>query len=151
MNAIEPLAFHLGFVGIGILLGWLAYRGVRDIHPMLRSFPLFPLAMLGGIAVQAASTALKIDRILDRSSFERIQGLSLDILVASAIASLNLRVVMEYGAPFAILMVVGLVWMLALTWFVAPRMFPDAWFERGVVEFGMQTGVTRWGCCFCAL
>ncbi|MGV7931247.1 MAG: sodium/glutamate symporter [Spirochaetota bacterium] len=145
MNAIEPLAFHLGFVGISILLGWLAYRGVREIHPMLRSFPLFPLAMLGGIVVQAASSKLKIDRILDRPSFERIQGLSLDILVASAIASLNLRVVMEYGAPFAILMVVGLVWMLALTWFVAPRMFPDAWFERGVVEFGMQTGVTAVG------
>ncbi|HSV98189.1 MAG TPA: sodium/glutamate symporter [Spirochaetota bacterium] len=145
MNAIEPLAFHLGFVGISILLGWLAYLGVRAIHPILKSFPLFPLAMLGGIVVQAGSSALKADRLLDRQSFERIQGLSLDLLVASAIASLNMRVVMEYGAPFAILMIAGLAWMLMLTWVLAPRMLPDAWFERGVVEFGMQTGVTAVG------
>ena len=100
MNAIEPLAFHLGFVGISILLGWLAYNGIRGLHPMLKSFPLFPLAMLGGIAVQAVSSTLKIDRLLDRQSFERIQGLALDILVVSAIASLNLRVVLNYAVPF---------------------------------------------------
>jgi ESS family glutamate:Na+ symporter len=145
MNAIEPLAFHMGFVGISILLGWLVYNGIRGLHPILKSFPLFPLAMLGGIAVQAFSSAFKIDRLLDRQSFERIQGLALDILVASAIASLNLRVVLNYAAPFAILMVVGLIWMLVLTWLLAPRMFPDAWFERGIVEFGMQTGVTAVG------
>lgn len=144
-NAIEPLAFHLGFVGVSILIGWLAYSVIRGLHPILKSFPLFPLAMLGGISMQAASSRLKVDRLLDRQSFERIQGLSLDILVASAIASLNLRVVLDYAAPFSILMIAGLVWMLALTWFLAPRMFPDAWFERGVVEFGMQTGVTAVG------
>lgn len=29
--------------------------------------------------------------------------------------------------------------------FLAPRMFPRFWFERGITEFGMQTGVTAIG------
>ena len=29
--------------------------------------------------------------------------------------------------------------------FIAPRMLPGAWFERGITEYGMQTGVTALG------
>jgi hypothetical protein len=72
--------FSSGFVGIRILIGWMLYGGIRGLHPMLKSFPLFPLALLGGIAVQSVSSRLKIDRLLDRQSFERIQGLALDFL-----------------------------------------------------------------------
>lgn len=144
-STIDPLAFHAGFVGLAILLGWLIYLGITRSHPMLKSFPLFPLAMIGGILVQLAATALKIDPLFDRHSFERIGGVALDFLVVSAIASLNIQVVIKYAAPFALLMIAGIAWMSLLTWYLAPRMFPDAWFERAIVEFGMQTGVTAMG------
>ncbi len=144
-NSIDPLTFHLGFVGISILIGWLLYTGIRKTHPIMQSFPLFPMAMIGGILVQLLATKLKIHRYIDRGCIERIQGAALDLLVASAIASLNIQVIIAFAAPFAVLMCGGIIWMLVLTWFLAPRMLPDAWFERSIVEFGMQTGVTAIG------
>ncbi len=144
-STIDPLAFHAGFVGLAILLGWLMLLGITGAHPVLKSFPLFPLAMIGGILVQLAATALKIDSLFDRRSFERIEGVALDFLVVSAIASLNIQVVIKYAVPFTLLMLTGIAWMVLLTWYLAPRMFPNAWFERAIVEFGMQTGVTAMG------
>ncbi len=144
-NAIDPIAFHGGFVAAAILLGWLMHRGVTSLHPALVTMPLFPLAMIGGILVQLASAGTGVSKYLDRQTFERIEGVSLDFLVASAIASLNLQVVLKFAVPFALLMTAGIAWMLFITWFLAPRIFPDAWFERGIVEFGMQTGVTAVG------
>jgi ESS family glutamate:Na+ symporter len=72
-------------------------------------------------------------------------GLALDFLVVSAIAAIKLDVFLAYFWPFAILMVVGLAWVVFATWFIAPRMLPGAWFERGITEYGMQTGVTALG------
>lgn len=144
-STIDPLAFHAGFVGLAILLGWIMFLGITGAHPVLKSFPLFPLAMVGGILVQITARALAIDSLFDRRSFERIGGVALDFLVVSAIASLNIQVVIKYALPFTLLMIAGILWMSLLTWYLAPRMFPDAWFERAIVEFGMQTGVTAMG------
>ena len=144
-SAIDPITFHGGFVGISILLGWLMWKGVTAVHPVLESVPLFPLAMIGGIVVQLGSKATGADRFMDRQTIERIEGVSLDFLVASAIASLNLQVVVQYALPFTLLMFTGIIWMLVITWYLAPRMFPDAWFERSIVEYGMQMGVTAVG------
>ena len=42
-------------------------------------------------------------------------------------------------------MITGTLWVIAATYFIAPRMLPDVWFERSIVEYGMQTGVTAIG------
>lgn len=144
-EAIEPLTFHFGIVAISILIGWIMLGRVQSIHPDLKSFPLFPLAMLGGLIVQWVSSKLKIDQYYDRDTFDRILGFSLDVLVISAIAVIKLDMVMKNIWPFTILMTTGLIWVIFCTVVIAPRMFPRYWFERGITEYGMQTGVTAIG------
>ncbi len=144
-EAIEPLAFHLGIIGIAILIGYVMLAGIQSVHPILKSFPLFPLAMIGGLIVQAGAAPLNVAQYFDRDTFDRILGLSLDVLVLTAIASIRIDLFLENLAPFLIIMSSGILWVVAATWFLAPRMFPDHWFERGVTEFGMQTGVTAMG------
>ncbi|MBM3306382.1 MAG: hypothetical protein FJY79_10660 [Candidatus Aminicenantes bacterium] len=112
---------------------------------LFESFPLFPLAMLGGLLIQIVAGRTGLSEYLDRATFDRILGLALDFLVISAIASIKLDVFLAYFWPFTILMAVGLVWIIFATWFLAPRMLPDAWFERSITEYGMQTGVTAIG------
>jgi ESS family glutamate:Na+ symporter len=101
--------------------------------------------MLGGLFIQIFAGKTGLSKYMDRRTFDRILGLALDFLVISAIASIKLDVFFAYFLPFSILMVVGLVWVLFATWFIAPRMLPDAWFERSITEYGMQTGVTALG------
>ncbi len=144
-ESIEPLAFHFSIVGVAILIGWVMLAGVRQIHPILGGFPLFPLAMMGGMIVQAVSVPLKVSQYFDRMTFERILGLSLDVLVVAAIASIRLDLFLEHLWPFLILMAAGIAWLFFCLTILAPRMFPYNWLERGVTEYGMQSGVTAMG------
>lgn len=144
-EAIEPLTFHFAIVAVAVLIGWGMLSGLKAIHPEFDKFPLFPLAMIGGLIVQKLSMKVKIDRYYDKDTFDRILGFSLDILVISAIASIKLDVFVAYLWPFVIIMLTGILWMVFCAMFVAPRMFPRYWFERGITEFGMQTGVTAIG------
>lgn len=149
-SALEPLAFHGAFVGLAILIGWYLLKGIKALsHGMepdlFASFPLFPMAMIGGIMVQLFSAKVGLATYLDRKTFDRILGLSLDFLVLSAIASIKLDVFVDLFWPFTLLMLAGLAWVIFATWFLAPRMLPGAWFERGITEYGMQTGVTALG------
>lgn len=144
-DSIEPFAFHFALVAVAILLGWAALGPIREAHPLLRGFPLFPLAMVGGLAVQAAATPLRLAQYLDRNTFERILGFALDLLVVAAIATIRLDLFVANLWPFVILMAVGITWLMLTLLVLAPRMFPAYWLERGVTEFGMQSGVTAMG------
>ncbi len=144
-EAIEPLSFHFAIVGIAIAIGWAMLSGLQAIHVEFDKFPLFPLAMIGGLIVQIFSSKVKIDKYFDKQSFDRILGFSLDILVLSAIASIKLDVFIDNLWPFVIIMTTGIAWMVFCAAFLAPRMFKKFWFERGITEFGMQTGVTAIG------
>ncbi len=149
-DALEPLAFHGAFVGVSILIGWYVLQGIKSLSAgmepdLFKSFPLFPLAMLGGLVVQLVAMRTGVARYFDRKTFDRILGTALDLLVVSAIAAIKLDVFLAFFWPFMILMVVGISWILFATWFIAPRMLPDAWFERAITEYGMQTGVTAMG------
>ncbi|MFQ5791579.1 MAG: sodium/glutamate symporter [Acidobacteriota bacterium] len=149
-DALEPMAFHSALVGVAVLLGWYALKAIKSLSAgmepdLFASFPLFPLAMLGGLLMQIVAHATGLDNYFDRKTFDRILGLALDFLVVSAIATIKLDVFLAYFWPFTILILAGLVWIVLATWFLAPRMLPDAWFERGITEYGMQTGVTALG------
>jgi ESS family glutamate:Na+ symporter len=119
--------------------------GVKSIHPVLGAFPLFPMAMIGGLIVQGVATPLRITQYFDRDTFDRLLGFSLDVLVIAAIAAIRLDLFLENIWPFLIIMGTGVAWVVFTTIFLAPRMFPNYWFERGITEFGMQTGVTAIG------
>ena len=144
-EAIEPVSFHFVIVAVAILLGWGMHTVVRSLHPALSAFPLFPLAMIGGIIVQLAATRAGVNIYFDRDTFDRILGFSLDVLVVSAIASIRLDLFLANIWPFTILMAFGIGWVVFCVLVLGPRMFPNNWFEHSIVEFGMQTGVTAVG------
>ncbi|MCK7521593.1 MAG: hypothetical protein MZV64_29885 [Ignavibacteriales bacterium] len=108
----------------------LTLTGVRKIHPVLEGFPLFPLAMIGGMIVQLISRPLRLDGYYDKSSFDRILGISLDMLVVAAISSLKLDLFIANFWPFMILMIVGIVWIFFCLIYLAPRMLPVNWFRE---------------------
>ena len=144
-ESIEPLAFHFSIVAIAVLIGFLIHANIKKISPVFEGFPLFPLAMIGGMIVQIISKSIKADKYYDKKSFDRILGISLDLLVLAAISTLKLDLFLANFWPFIILMIVGITWVYFCLVYLAPRMFPYNWFERGITEYGMQTGVTAIG------
>lgn len=144
-ESIEPYAFHFAIVSLAIVIGWGLLTVIRKLHPVLSGFPLFPLAMVGGMIVQIVARPVKVDKYFDRGTFESILGFALDVLVVAAVAAIRLDLFIQNVMPFSILMIVGIAWLFFALIYLAPRMFPYNWLERGITEYGMQSGVTAMG------
>lgn len=155
-ESIEPLTLHFAFIAMAILVGVGILEGLIWIEKhtwgageegieLLGAVPLFPLAMIGGLVVQQVLTRVDKDELLDRQTVIRIQGIALDILIAAAIASLSLAVIASNLVPFILLGIAGIAWNVCLFLFLAPRVIPKYWFERGIGDIGQSMGVTATG------
>jgi len=150
-ESIEPLSFHLSLVMIAILIGWMILQGLIGIEAItigssfMEYIPLFPVAMLGGIILQLIFSKKDKYNLVDRRMINRIQGLALDILILSAIGTVSLDVIGEYLVPFLLLAIAGISWNLFSFIYLAPRIIPEYWFERGIGDFGQSMGVTATG------
>ena len=154
-QSIEPLALHLGVIGMAVLLGKLILEGLillenatwaRDGGTQIIAYmPLFPLAMLGGVIVQLFMMKFDKHKLVDREMINRLQGLALDYLIVSAIATLSLQVIGQNIGTFLILALVGIFWNVFAFIVLARRMIPKNWFERGIGDFGQSMGMTAAG------
>ncbi len=153
-DSVDSLAWHIAIVGLAVLIGFGILQGFKAAEIALlpdcktrlfKGFPMFPLCMLGGALLQSGSKVLKLDLLVDRDQMTRISGAALDYLAVSAVATIQLSVVAANWKPLLIMSVAGIAWTIfAVLWF-SPRLFREAWFERGIAEFGQATGVTATG------
>ncbi len=153
-ESVETLTIHLAIVAAAILIGLLMKKGLSGLETLwltdpknsvLGSFPLFPLAMLGGVIVQKLFDRADRHDVIDRGLMRRLQGLSLDYLIVAALATLRIETIAANIIPFAVLMLAGIAWNVWCVMWLARRMLPDAWFERSIAEFGQSMGVTATG------
>ncbi|SDI22754.1 glutamate:Na+ symporter, ESS family [Alteribacillus persepolensis] len=153
--SIEPLALHFAYIGIAIFIGFLLLEGLIWLESvtwahwvnveLMGYMPLFPFAMIGGVIVQAALTLFDRYDTIDRGLINRVQGLALDWLIVSALATLSLQVLGSYFVPFILLSLVGIMWNVLAFVYIAPRMIPNYWFERGMGDLGQSMGVAATG------
>ncbi len=150
---LRTLLVNLGFVGLAILIGVLFIKTIRlssiifgDFSKeVINSLPVFPLILIGSLLIRyvlekTEKTAL-ISQILQRE----MAILSTDLLIFSAMASLNLSIVMNNISIILLLTIFGLFWNIFCIAFFAYFVFDDFWFEKGLVEFGNSTGVVASG------
>ncbi len=155
-ESIEPLSLHLSVIGLAILIGYVLLEllillerytvGFFTDTQLMPYVPLFPLAMIGGMAVQ-----MLLDRFdekyhfIDREMINRISGFSLDVLIVSALGTLSLAVIGDNIIPFLLLAITAIAWNVFAFLVLAPRMIPAYWFERGVGDLGQAMGMTATG------
>lgn len=153
-DSVDSLAWHIAIIGIAVLIGYGILEGLRaaevaclpDVKVRLfKGFPLFPLCMLGGVVLQLCSKMFNIDLLVDKEQMNRISGAALDYLALAAVATIELSVVAANWVPLTIMTLSGIVWCVFSVMYFSPRIFKEAWFERGIAEFGQATGVTATG------
>jgi ESS family glutamate:Na+ symporter len=112
---------------------------------IVESIPLFPLCMIGGLLIQSFLNATKLAPLVDRGQIDRIGGASLDFLVVSAVATIQLKFLVDNWMPLTVLLLFGVAWSFFSATFLAKAMFKEDRFERMICEFGQFTGVTATG------
>lgn len=156
----SPLAILRGILAYAaaIALGWVLYQVLITGEAMtldkltslrfMPYVPLFPLAMVGGMLVQLGLHKVKKQHLLNRRIIEVIGSIALDVLIASAIATVSLSAVADNIEVFVVLGIAGIAWILFSFFWLAPRMFPDFWFEKGFTNIGQSMGTTATGFMF---
>ncbi len=155
ITSVEPLAFHLAYIGAAVGIGYLLLQGMIYFENifliplgapvLLGHIPLFPLAMIGGVIIQIIHSKYIPFIGMSREMILSIQGASLDFLIISALATLTISALADNWAPLLLLIIVGMAWNIGAFMFLARRMLPNYWFERGVGDFGQSMGVTATG------
>ncbi len=140
---------------VSILIGWILLEGFRAAEEIiltpytdLRFFayvPLFPLAMIGGLIVQLVLKRFHKQHFIQRHTAETLSAIALDILIASAIATVSLNVIGSNLPTFITLGVSGIIFIVASLLFLAPKFFSDHWFEKGITDYGQAMGMTATG------
>lgn len=142
-DVIDSFAFHGALISIAVFLGWIINSLLKTyIH---FSVSWFVTAMIGGLIVQLVIGKTKWNASIDKETMSRIQGISLEFLVAGAVASVNIPVVIEYAKPLIMQQGAMMVVMIAMVIFLAPRIFKTDWFENATVLFGTFCGVAATG------
>jgi ESS family glutamate:Na+ symporter len=153
---LANLFIHFGFIGGAIALGWVMWWALAWIESatwnrggdgleILAAIPLFPFALIGGILIQLLLERLGATSLIDRSWIERIGGFALDVTIVAALASLSLEVLGSYLGAFFLLAACGIAWNILFFIYLAPRMIPTYWFERGMGDMGQSMGITATG------
>ncbi len=153
-NPVAVMFVILAFV-ISIMLGagalWLL-RGLEAVTltawtglQFMEYVPLFPFAMLGGLALQLLLKKVHRQHLIQRRIVQIVSAIALDVLIASAVATVSLTVLKDNLPVVIVLSVAGIAWILGCFAVLAPRMFPSYWFEQGVTNTGQSMGMTATG------
>ena len=142
-DVIEGFAFHLSLIGVAMFIGWLLVKACKIYLKF--SVAWFVTAMIGGLIVQLVIGGTKWNKCIDKATMSRIQGISLEFLVAGAVASVNVPIVVAYAVPLLIQQISMMVAMVAMVFWLAPRVFKTNWLENAMVLFGTFCGVAATG------
>jgi glutamate:Na+ symporter, ESS family len=142
---LGSISRSFGAIAVAIFLGILLLAGLRAIagafgSDLLDRFPLFPLTIIGGFAVQVVLSRTNHEHLIERRTVNDITGLSLDILIAAAIGTLSLSTLGANIPSILILTALSVTWsVVALLW-LGPRFFPVHWFDHGIADYGQSQG-----------
>lgn len=151
----KAILINIAAYGAAIGIGWLMLEGLMRAEDALLAgvtnirffnhLPLFPLAMVGGLLLQMALRKIGRQKLIQRRTASNISTIALDILIASAIATVSLQAIGNNLPVFITFGVLGIAWIVFAFWVLAPRMFTTHWFEKGLTNMGQSMGMTATG------
>lgn len=142
--SIDTFSWHFTLILVAVGMAYLVNTGLKAVLPSV-SFPVYGLALICSIIVQGILKLTKMDDYVDKRIITHIGSSATDYLVAFGVASINVKVVIQYLVPITTLSVIGLALIVIWFWFVSPRFYKNYWFERGIYVFGLSTGVMATG------
>ena len=142
-EVLDPMVFQALILGAAYAAG-LALQKLTGL--VYEGLPLFMFTLVGGWLVRDIMRHLGIADLIDPDTIRRLVAAAMEFLIVAAIASLNLDLVFSAIVPLSILLFVAFVWTAFCLVYVGRRLLPsEYWFELGIINYGMSTGVTASG------
>ena len=144
--ALVLLGYYASFLvlkGLDFLLSFLGPTGERLADTFWGLSFIF--AALMGLLLRQILKATDKQHIVDNMTMNRLTGIFVDVMVASAIAAISIVVIMNFWGPIIITAVLGAVIVAFTTLWYSSRIFSDHRFLRTLLVFGVSTGTLSTG------
>jgi len=153
LQKLKNLVVNLGLVGLAVAFGATLLVFVRffggklggTFNEVLSVFPVFPLALLGSLVIRFVLEKFEKTELVSEILQREIGILSTDLLITTAMAGLDLPLLLNDWIPLSALALSGLLWNLFGMFLFSRLLFRQQWFERSIIEFGNATGVAASG------
>ncbi len=144
---------NLGFCGLAISFGIILLTFLRYISSsfgdfskeIISSLPVFPFILIGSLFIRYILEKTKNTELISNILQREIGILSTDLLIFTAMASLDIAIVFDNWILILVFTIFGLFWNLICIAYFAYFIFDDYWFEKSLIEFGNSTGVVASG------
>jgi len=144
---------NLGFSGLAISFGVLLLKFIRYLSSsfgdfskeIIFSLPVFPFILIGSLLIRYILEKTKNTEFISNILQREIGILSTDLLIFTAMASLDIAVVFDNWILILVFTIFGLFWNLTCIAYFAYFIFDDYWFVKSLIEFGNSTGVVASG------
>lgn len=137
------LAFALISLAIlvAVALLWSARAIVSALgSDILDTFPLFPVAVIGGFIVQWLTTKAGHADKIDKEAVQGISAVALDALLVCAIGTMSLATIGSNVPAVVAFTIVGVLWSVVITVWLGRRFHRTHWFEHTIADFGQSQG-----------
>ena len=142
--SIDSLTYHTALVCVSAVVGYLCSRGIKSHFPMLE-LPVFSCAFIVSLLLKRVLDLTKISEYVCPQTTVRIGSMATDLLVAFGVASIKLSVIVKYAAPLIVLVVLGTIVTILITFYFGRRLSKTYWFERTIFAWGWWTGTMAMG------
>ena len=151
-RGIAPLTTTAVAIGLAVLVGWALLEGLRALERLLTGndaimslMPLFPMTIIGGMLVQFAAVRAGVAAMIDRRRVNEVAGLSLDVLILTAVGTMSLAAIGANLGALAVMSATAIGWSVFGVLVLAPRLFQSRWFENSLGDYGQSQGTIATG------
>ena len=144
-NSINHMALQFAWLMAALLIGRGIFTFLGNYIPFFASLPEVLHGIFGGGILWFVLLKLKLDTYVDMKSIKQITGFLLEIIVFSAMATLDLEFVSVYIIPLIIYTVILSSLSIVIILMLSKKCLKHEWFEKACMAIGAATGNTSTG------
>lgn len=143
--SINHLAFQASWLLAALFLGQQLFAGIGMFWGGVKILPSVLHGVVGGGVMWKLIKVFKLEDYVDLRTIKLISGFLLELVVFSAMATLDIKFISTYVIPIAIYSLVLCALTIPFCLIAAKRFCKNEWFEKAVMAFGAGTGNTSTG------
>ncbi|MFJ7972622.1 sodium/glutamate symporter [Psychrobacillus sp. NPDC096389] len=137
---VTSIAFQLGILAVSFKFGELILSGIGLLIPFINNIPTMIYGIVGSLILWPLMKKVKFDGYVDKPTINEISNFSLEIIILTACASIQLSIISEFFVPLLILtfIICGITFIFTNLWY--RKIKNPEWFEKSLMNYGMATG-----------
>lgn len=143
--SINHLALQASWLLVALCIGRGLFHLLGTISPAFSHLPNVLHGVFGGAVLWFVLKKTKLDRYVDLKTIKMISGFLLEVVIFTAMATLDLKFISAYIVPVLIYTVIICGLTIPLVFCLSYRYLETEWFEKACMAFGAATGNTSTG------